>query len=45
MPAKKITERKDLDKALDYMLAKDGPFVLEIEVVPQFMTEDPVEEP
>jgi len=32
VPAKKITDRKDLDKALDDMLAKEGPCVLEIEV-------------
>ncbi len=30
VPAKKITERKDLDKALDDLLAKEGPCVLEI---------------
>ena len=32
VPAKKITEREDLDKALDDLLAKEGPCVLEIEV-------------
>ena len=32
VPAMKIKERKDLDKALDDMLAKEGPFLLEIEV-------------
>jgi acetolactate synthase I/II/III large subunit len=32
VPAKKITERDDLDKALDDLLAKEGPCVLEIEV-------------
>jgi acetolactate synthase-1/2/3 large subunit len=32
VPAKKITEREDLDKALDDMLAKEGPCLLEIEV-------------
>jgi acetolactate synthase-1/2/3 large subunit len=32
VPAKKITERKDLDKALDDLLAQEGPGVLEIEV-------------
>jgi acetolactate synthase-1/2/3 large subunit len=32
VPAKKITERKDLDKALDDLLEKEGPCVLEIEV-------------
>jgi acetolactate synthase-1/2/3 large subunit len=32
VPARKITDRKDLDKALDELLAKEGPCVLEIEV-------------
>jgi len=32
VPAKKITDRDDLDKALDDLLAKEGPCVLEIEV-------------
>ena len=32
VPARKITERKDLDTALDEMLEKEGPWVLEIEV-------------
>ena len=32
VPAKKITEREDLDKALDDLLAKEGPCLLEIEV-------------
>ena len=32
VPAKKITDREDLDKALDDLLAKEGPCVLEIEV-------------
>ena len=32
VPSKKITDRADLDKALDDLLAKEGPCVLEIEV-------------
>ncbi len=32
VPAKKITQRDDLDKALDDLLAKEGPCVLEIAV-------------
>ncbi len=32
VPARKITERKDLDQALDDLLAREGPCVLEIEV-------------
>jgi acetolactate synthase-1/2/3 large subunit len=32
VPARKITDRKDLDKALDDLLAVEGPFLLEIEV-------------
>ena len=32
VPAKKISDRKDLDKALDDLLAHEGPFLLEIEV-------------
>ncbi len=32
VPAKKITQREDLDQALDDLLAKEGPCVLEIEV-------------
>ncbi len=32
VPSKKITDRKDLDKALDDLLAKEGPCLLEIEV-------------
>ena len=32
VPATKITERIDLDKALDDLLAKEGPCLLEIEV-------------
>ncbi len=32
VPAKKISERIELDKALDDLLAFDGPFLLEIEV-------------
>jgi acetolactate synthase-1/2/3 large subunit len=32
VPAKKITDRKDLDKALDDLLAVEGPFLLEVEV-------------
>jgi len=32
VPAKKISERSELDKALDDLLAKEGPCVLEIEV-------------
>lgn len=32
VPAMKITDRKDLDQALDDMLAKEGPCLLEIEV-------------
>jgi acetolactate synthase-1/2/3 large subunit len=32
VPAKKISERKDLDKALDDLLAVEGPFLLEVEV-------------
>jgi acetolactate synthase-1/2/3 large subunit len=32
VPSKKITERKDLDKALDDLLDMEGPCVLEIEV-------------
>lgn len=32
VPAMKITDRKDLEKALEDMLAKEGPCVLEIEV-------------
>ena len=32
VPAKKISDRKDLDQALDDLLAVEGPFLLEIEV-------------
>jgi len=32
VPAKKITDRADLDKALDDLLAVEGPFLLEVEV-------------
>ncbi len=32
VPSKKITDRKDLDQAMDDLLAFDGPFLLEIEV-------------
>lgn len=32
VPSKKITEREDLDQALDDLLAKEGPCLLEIEV-------------
>lgn len=32
VPARKITEREDLDQALDELLAKEGPGLLEIEV-------------
>ena len=32
VPSKKITDREDLDKALDDLLAKEGPCLLEIEV-------------
>lgn len=32
VPAKKITDREDLDKALDDLLAVEGPFLLEVEV-------------
>ncbi len=32
VPSKKITDREDLDKALDELLAKEGPCLLEIEV-------------
>ena len=32
VPAKKISDREDLDKALDDLLAKEGPCLLEIEV-------------
>ncbi len=32
VPARKITDREDLDQALDELLAKEGPGVLEIEV-------------
>lgn len=32
VPAKKITERKDLDRALDELLTSEGPGLLEIEV-------------
>ena len=32
VPARKITDRQDLDKALDDLLAVEGPFLLEIEV-------------
>jgi len=32
VPAKKITNREDLDQAMDDLLAFDGPFLLEIEV-------------
>jgi acetolactate synthase-1/2/3 large subunit len=32
VPSKKISDREDLDKALDDLLAFDGPFLLEIEV-------------
>ncbi|MFH0756522.1 MAG: biosynthetic-type acetolactate synthase large subunit [Bacteroidota bacterium] len=32
VPAKKISDRNELDKALDDLLAFDGPFLLEIEV-------------
>jgi acetolactate synthase-1/2/3 large subunit len=32
VPARKITDSKDLDEALDELLAKDGPALLEVEV-------------
>ena len=32
MPARYITQRDDLSKALDDLLAHEGPFVLEVEV-------------
>ena len=32
VPSKKITDREDLDQAMDDLLAFDGPFLLEIEV-------------
>lgn len=32
VPARKISDRADLDEALDQLLAKEGPMVLEIEV-------------
>ena len=32
VPARKITDREDLDAALDELLAREGPFVLEVEV-------------
>ena len=32
VPAKKISDRKDLDKALDDLLSREGPCLLEIEV-------------
>jgi acetolactate synthase-1/2/3 large subunit len=32
VPAKKITDREDLDKALDDLLSREGPCLLEIEV-------------
>jgi acetolactate synthase-1/2/3 large subunit len=32
VPARKISERKELDTALDDLLAHEGPIVLEVEV-------------
>jgi acetolactate synthase-1/2/3 large subunit len=32
VPARKITEREDLDSALDELLASEGPRLLEVEV-------------
>ncbi len=32
VPAKKITKREELDQALDELLSREGPFLLEIEV-------------
>jgi acetolactate synthase-1/2/3 large subunit len=32
VPSKKISDREDLDQAMDDLLAFDGPFLLEIEV-------------